>query len=285
MTDQPEATAADLTDNPLLCMEGLPKFDQIKPEHVVSAVQKLLADTGQALSALEESIEPTWDSCFARLEDIDRPFEYAWGPVSHLFGVKNSPELREAYESVLDDVVQLGLRASQSRPIYEACVAIRNGNDWASLSPTRQRIVEKKIQSAELSGIGLEGAQQERFNEIAQELSQLTTTFSNNVLDATKLFELVLTDKDDVDGLPESALAMAAQSFNQKQSERVAESGDDPESLGEATPASGPWRFTLDGPSFLPFMQHCRRRKATHPAKRSSTCSEKSSRKHPSCPC
>jgi oligopeptidase A len=259
MTDQPEATAEELTDNPLLCMEGLPKFDQIRPEHVVPAVKKLLADAEQALSALEESIEPTWDGCFLKLEEIDRPFEYAWGPVSHLFGVKNSPELREAYESVLDDVVQLGLRASQSRPIYEACVAIRNESDWETLSPTRQRIVEKKIQSAELSGIGLEGAQQERFNEIAQELSQLTTTFSNNVLDATKLFELVLTEQDDVDGLPESALAMAAQSFNQKQSERVAETGDDPESLDEATPASGPWRFTLDGPSFLPFMQHCRR--------------------------
>ena len=259
MTDQPEATAAELTDNPLLCMEGLPKFDQIKPEHVIPAVKKLLADAEQALSALEESIEPTWDGCFVKLEEIDRPFEYAWGPVSHLFGVKNSPELREAYESVLDDVVQLGLRASQSRPIYEACVAIRNGSDWENLSPTRQRIVEKKIQSAELSGIGLEGAQQERFNEIAQELSQLTTTFSNNVLDATKLFELVLTEKDDVDGLPESALAMAAQSFNQKQSESVAEAGDDPESVDEATPESGPWRFTLDGPSFLPFMQHCRR--------------------------
>jgi oligopeptidase A len=259
MTDQPDATAAEQSDNPLLCMEGLPKFDQIQPEHVVPAVRKLLADAEQALSALEESIEPTWDSCFARLEEIDRPFEYAWGPVSHLFGVKNSPELRAAYESVLDDVVQLGLRASQSRPIYEACVAIRNGSDWENLSPTRQRIVNKKIQSAELSGIGLEGAQQERFNEIAQELSQLSTTFSNNVLDATKLFELVLTEQDDVDGLPESTLAMAAQSFNQKQSERIAETGDGPESLDEATPASGPWRFTLDGPSFLPFMQHCRR--------------------------
>lgn len=259
MTDQLEATATDLTDNPLLCMEGLPKFDQIKPEHVIPAVKKLLADAEQALSALEESIEPTWDGCFTRLEEIDRPFEYAWGPVSHLFGVKNSPELREAYEAVLDDVVQLGLRASQSRPIYEACVAIRNSGDWENLSPTRQRIVGKKIQSAELSGIGLEGAQQERFNEIAQELSQLTTTFSNNVLDATKLFELVLADKDDIDGLPESALAMAAQSFNQKQAERTAETGDDPESLDEATAASGPWRFTLDGPSFLPFMQHCRR--------------------------
>lgn len=259
MTDQPEATAVELTDNPLLCMEGLPKFDQINPEHVVPAVKKLLADAERALSALEESIEPTWGGCFVKLEEIDRPFEYAWGPVSHLFGVKNSPELREAYESVLDDVVQLGLRASQSRPIYEACVAIRNGSDWENLSPTRQRIVEKKIQSAELSGIGLEGAQQERFNEIAQELSQLSTTFSNNVLDATKLFELVLTERDDVDGLPESALAMAAQSFNQKQSERIAEAGDDPESVDEATPESGPWRFTLDGPSFLPFMQHCRR--------------------------
>ncbi|NQV26414.1 MAG: M3 family metallopeptidase [Rhodopirellula sp.] len=259
MTDQPETTTIELSDNPLLCMEGLPKFDQIKPEHVVPAVKKLLADAEQALSALEETIEPTWDGCFAKLESLDRPFEYGWGPVSHLFGVKNSPELRKAYEAVLDDVVQFGLRASQSRPVYEACVAIRNGSDWQNLSPTRQRIVEKKIQSAELSGIALEGAQQERFNEIAQELSQLSTTFSNNVLDATKLFELVLTDKADVDGLPESALAMAAQSFNQKQSECVAETGDDPESLDEATPSSGPWRFTLDGPSFLPFMQHCRR--------------------------
>lgn len=257
MTDQPEVDAADLTDNPLLCMEGLPKFDQIQPEHVVPAVRKLLADAEQALLALEESVEPTWEGCFAKLEEIDRPFEYAWGPVSHLFGVKNSPELREAYESVLDDVVQLGLRASQSRPVYEACLAIRDGSEWDSLSPTRQRIVEKKIQSAELSGIGLEGEKQKRFNEIAQELSQLSTSFSNNVLDATKLFELVLTSKDDVEGLPESALAMAAQSYTQKQAEAASENDDN--EAASATPEAGPWRFTLDGPSFLPFMQHCRR--------------------------
>ncbi|MDA0282230.1 MAG: M3 family metallopeptidase [Planctomycetota bacterium] len=266
MSEQTEATAVDLTDNPLLCMEGLPKFDQIQAEHVVPAVKKLLADAELALSSLEESVEPTWNGCFAKLEEIDRPFEYGWGPVSHLFGVKNSPELREAYEAVLDDVVQFGLRASQSRPIYEACVAIRNGSEWSNLSPARQRIVEKKIQSAELSGIGLAGAQQKRFNEIAQELSQLSTTFSNNVLDATKAFELVLTEQAEVDGLPESALAMAAQSFTQKQAERVSDDGAaDRDSAGEAVAAleataeAGPWRFTLDGPSFLPFMQHCRR--------------------------
>ena len=261
MSEQTTATNVDLTDNPLMCTEGLPKFDQIQPEHVVPAVKKLLADAEQSLSALEKSVAPTWDGCFAKLEAIDRPFEYAWGPVSHLFGVKNSPELREAYEAVLDDVVQLGLRASQSRPIYEACVEIRNGDEWASLSSTRQRIVEKKIQSVELSGIGLEGAQQERFNEIAQELSQLTTTFSNNVLDATKAFELVLTEKADVEGLPESALAMAAQSFTQKQAEvdAEAEGAAETDAVAEATPDAGPWRFTLDGPSFLPFMQHCQR--------------------------
>lgn len=259
MTDRQESTTADLADNPLLCMEGLPKFNEISAEHVVPAVRKLLDDAENALSALEESIESTWDGCFARLEELDRPFEYGWGPVSHLFGVKNSPELREAYESVLDDVVQFGLRASQSRPVYEACLAIRDGSEWDGLSPTRKRIVEKKIQSAELSGIALEGPDRERFNEIAQELSKLSTSFSNNVLDATKAFELVLNEKDDVEGLPESSLAMAAQSFNQKQAERIAETGDDPESVDEATPESGPWRFTLDGPSFLPFMQHCRR--------------------------
>jgi oligopeptidase A len=259
MTEPTETIAADLTDNPLLCMEGLPKFDQIKATHVVPAVRKLLADAEQALSSLEESIAPTWDGCFAKLEELDRPFEYAWGPVSHLFGVKNSPELREAYEAVLDDVVQFGLRASQSRPIYEACLAIRGGSEWANLSPTRQRIVEKKIQSAELSGIALEGAQRDRFNEIAQELSKLSTTFSNNVLDATKAFELVLTGENDVDGLPGSALAMAAQSYAQKQAEGAAEAGDDTETVVEATLDVGPWRFTLDGPSFLPFMQHCRR--------------------------
>lgn len=259
MAEKADAQDTNLENNPLLCQDGLPKFDEIRAEHVVPAVRKLLADSEQALSELEETVEPTWDGCFTRLEELDHPFEYGWGPVSHLFGVKNSPEFREAYEAVLDDVVQFGLRVSQSRPIYEACLAIRDGSEWASMSSTRKRIVEKKIQSAELSGIALTGAQRERFNEIAQELSRLSTAFSNNVLDATKAFDLILTDRNDVDGLPESTLAMAAQSFNQKQTEDVARDGDDPESVDEATPDSGPWRFTLDGPSFLPFMQHCRR--------------------------
>ncbi|MHC4880308.1 MAG: M3 family metallopeptidase [Planctomycetota bacterium] len=257
MDDSPQT--ADLDDNPLLISTGLPAFDRIEPEHVVPAVKHLLTEAEKQLANLEATVEPTWDGCFARLEELDRPFEYGWGPVSHLFGVKNSPELREAYEAVLDDVVQFSLRASQSKPIYDACVSLRDGDEWSKLSPARQRIVEKKIQSAELSGIGLEGEQQERFNELSQELSQLSTKFSNNVLDATKAFELVITDAADVEGMPETALAMAAQSYNSKQSEQSESDDAGTDSSDEATPDAGPWRFTLDGPSFMPFMQHCRR--------------------------
>ena len=249
MTDHFAALPENLADNPLLQIDGLPRFDQIEAHHVEPAVTYLLEASEKALSALEASVEPTWDGCFKKLEIIDRPFEYCWSPVSHLLAVKNSDELREAYESVLDAATAFGLRMSQSQPIYEAAVAIRDGDEWPKLDAAQQRIVEKAIKSAERSGIALEGEQRDRFNEIAQELSQLSTTFSNNVLDSTKAWELIIEDAADVEGLPDSALAMAAQSFND------AESTD-----GEATAEAGPWRFSLEAPSFLPFMQHCRNR-------------------------
>jgi oligopeptidase A len=250
-----EVTSDSLSDNPLIQDCGLPRFDLIQPGHVIPAVRHLLAEAERQLTELESNIEPTWDGCFAQLEEIDRPFEYGWGPVSHLFGVKNSPELRTAYETMLDEVVQFGLRASQSKPIFEACKAMRTGDEWATLNEAQQRIVEKKLQSAELAGIGLEGDDQERFNSIVQELSQTSTSFSNNVLDATKAFELVLDDVADVQGMPESALAMAAQSYNESQADAVKKA--DAAEVEPATGESGPWRFTLEGPSFMPFMQHC----------------------------
>lgn len=242
--------STDLAGNPLLASTGLPRFDLIKPEHVIPAVRHCLANAEQQLTELEANIAPSWAGCFEKLEAIDRPFEYAWEPVTHLFGVMNSDALREAYETVLDEVVKFGLRASQSKPIYEACLGIRDGAEWRKLNAAQQRIVTKRIQSAELSGIGLAGPQLERFNAIVQELSQIKTKFSNNVLDATKAFELIVENKADVAGLPGSSLSMAAQSYNAAK----------PDSGVTATADAGPWRFTLDIPSFNPFMQHCRNR-------------------------
>src|SRR5690606_3445993 len=121
-----------------------------------------------------------------------------WGPITHLLGVKNSPELRQACEDVQDDVIQLGLRLSQSKPIYEKLKALCDGEEWPRLTPTQQRIVTQRLTDAKLAGIELEGEAKKRFNDISAELSKLATKFSNNVLDATKAFALTITDSADV---------------------------------------------------------------------------------------
>ncbi len=248
---------ADLNDNPLLAADGLPRYDRIKSEHIVPAVRQLLSVAERELADIEQRLphidRPSWEDVFTPLEQLDRPFDYAWKPVAHLFGVLNSPELRTAYEIVLPEVVRFGLRASQSRPIYEAVKRLKeqSGN---TLTPTRQRIVDQKLLSAELSGIELKGQQRERFNAIAEELSQLSTEFSNHVLDATKAFELILTQPDEVAGLPPSLLQLAAQSYNQSRKNSGNEVGT------QGSPEAGPWRITLEGPSVTPFLQHCCRR-------------------------
>jgi len=241
----------DLKQNPLLVTDGLPRFDQIKPEHIVPAVRLVLAQAEQRLTEMEQRLSslnrPSWEDLIVPLEELDRPFDFAWKPIGHLFGVLNSPELRTAYETVLPEVVRFGLRASQSRPIYDAIVRL-NQQAGDSLVPARRRIVDQKLLSAKLSGIALEGAQRERFNAIAEELSQLSTDFSNHVLDATKAFELILTKPEEIEGLPPSLLQLAEQSYRQKNPEEKLQG------------SAGPWRITLDGPIVTPFLQHSRRR-------------------------
>ena len=236
-----------ITDNPLLIGKGLPPFEAIKPEHVVPAMTQLLAELEEELSQLEAEVAPTWSGLVEPLDRIRDRFSWSWRVLGHLMGVKNSPELREAYETVQPKVVQFSNTLSQSQPIYKAFKALRESNDWSSLEPAQQRIVEAAIRNAELSGVGLEGETRERFNAIQLELAELSTKFSNNVLDATKAFSMTLTSKDEVDGLPPSLLSLAAQAARAAGEEN-------------ATPENGPWRITLDYPSYVPFMQYSTRR-------------------------
>ena len=185
-----------MSENPLLVREGLPPFDKIKAEHVEPAMRQVLKDVVAEVEKLEANIVATWDGLIKPLEDLDTPFEYAWGPINHLLGVMNSDELRAAHEAILPEVVATSLRISQSQPIYEGLLAIRDGEEWAKLDAAQKRIIELKIKSAEHSGIGLKGEKQKRFKVIADELSKLSTDFSNHVLDATKAFELIVTDPD-----------------------------------------------------------------------------------------
>ncbi|MFM7140778.1 MAG: M3 family metallopeptidase, partial [Alphaproteobacteria bacterium] len=239
--------ASSPATNPLLDTSGLPAFDRIRPEHVVSAVRVLLADLSAELERAETSASPDWSRSVEPIERIGDRLSRAWGTVGHLMGVKNSPELRKAHDEVQGEVVAFSMRMGQSKSLYRAFKALRDGAGFASLDPAQQRIVTSLVRDAELAGVGLEGERQERFNRIQAEMAEVSTRFSNNVLDATKAWSLLLRSRDEVEGLPASLRELAAQS---------AREAGEPGAAAE----SGPWRITLDAPSYGPFMQHSRRR-------------------------
>ncbi len=245
MNDIPEGIPE--RGGPLLQRTELPRFDAITPAHVEPGMRALLARLEGDLTALEANVVPTWAGLVEPLERLGDALAWSWGLVGHLMGVKNSDELRRAHEAVQPEVVRFAVRLGQSRPLYEGFRALRDGPAWPAFDPAQRRIVEVLIRDAELSGVGLEGEARERFNEIETELAELSTAFSNHVLDATKAFELVLRDPAEVEGLPESWRELAAQSAHAAGHEG-------------ASAAAGPWRVTLDAPSYLPFQQHARRR-------------------------
>jgi oligopeptidase A len=235
--------------NPLL-LSGIPEFGKISHTHVESAVAEMISRADAVLQKIESVKEPNWDNVLEPMQDIEELTQLVWAPVGHLLSVRNSAELRDAYEKAQPSVVQLSLRIAQSEKLYGHLNTIKSGSVWKTLSPERQRIVEQSLREMKHAGIGLTGQNKTRFNEIADRLSTLQTKFSNNVMDAIKSWSMTLDNKSDVDGLPESARAMYAQFHN------TVKSGSEP----AATAANGPWRITLDHPSYLPFMKYAKNR-------------------------
>jgi oligopeptidase A len=233
--------------NPLLASpDSLPRFDEIRAEHVGPAIAELVAAVAAGADALERDAVPTWAGLVARLTALTEPLGWAWGVVNHLMSVRNADDLRAAHEAAQPAVVETLLRLEQSVPIYRGLRALRDGAEWAGLDAAQRRVVTRMIRDAELAGVALEGAARERFQAIELELAELATTFANHLLDATKAFGLTLTQPDEVAGLPPTLLAMAAQAARK----------DAP----DATAERGPWRITLDAPIYGPFLEHCRRR-------------------------
>ena len=232
--------------NPLLIGEGLPPFSEIETAQVIPAITQILTELETELTNLEANVTPTWNGLVEPLTAIEEKLDWSWGIVGHLMSVQNSADLREAYETMQPKVVEFGNKLSQSKPIYQAFKALHNSENWDSLDSAQKRIVEAAIKDAELSGVGLEGENKEQFNAIQLELAQLSTQFSNHVLDATKAFKLKLSTPEEVDGLPESLRSLAAQAAR----------GEGEET---ATTEQGPWVITLDYPSYIPFMKYSTR--------------------------
>ncbi|GAB2285483.1 hypothetical protein Dimus_019932 [Dionaea muscipula] len=234
-------------ENPLLWSFTFPPYDLIQPKHVVPGIRQLLKQLEIELAELERSVEPTWDKLVVPFEKIWDRLKVVWGIVNHLSAVKDSPELRAAVEEVQPDKVQFQLRLSQSKPIYMSFKTIRESSDWDTLSKARKRVVEVQLKTAILGGISLEDDKRDRFNDIKQELEKLGLKFEGNILDAIKSYEKVLTDKKDVEGLPATALGLAAQMAVSK-------------GLKEAAAENGPWVITLSPPSYRSVMQHAHNR-------------------------
>eukprot|EP01047_Picozoa_sp_COSAG01_P075390 COSAG01_NODE_12908_length_1666_cov_1.362476_1_plen_508_part_10 len=229
-----------LAGNPLLANRELPAFRAIGAEHVEPAITNLLAEQERAIEALEKRVEllggtVVYDDVLRPLEQLLHPLSYGFGLVGHLMAVANSEELRAAHAAVQPAVVASGSRVAQSVPLYHAMKVVASSSD--DLDDGQVRAVESAIRDAELGGVALEGDAKERFNQIKQRLAELSTTFSNNVLDATSAWSMTITDPAELDGLPPSALALAAQN-----------AGDG------ATAEAGPYKLTLDMPMLIPVM-------------------------------
>ncbi len=224
--------------NPLLSFTDLPPFSDIKPEHVKPAVEQAIEDCRAKIEqVLEGNTEPTWENVIAPIEEVDDRLSRLWSPVSHMNSVMNSDELREAYESCLPILSEYGTWVGQHKGLFEAYKAIKNSEAFATLSQAQKKTIKDALRDFELSGIGLPKAEQKRYGEISKRMSELGSKFSNNVLDATMGWTKHITDKNELAGMPESALAAA-------------------QAAAEGKGLEG-YLLTLDIPSYLPVMTYC----------------------------
>ena len=224
--------------NPLLTPFSLPPFSAIKPEHVVPAVTAALDECRATVERVVAQPGPyTWQNLCQPLAEADDHLGRIFSPVSHLNSVKNSPELREAYEGVLPLLSEYGTWVGQHAGLYQAYRSLKESPEFAALSLAEQKAVDNALRDFELSGIGLPSDKQKRYGEISARLSEIGAAYTNNVLDATMGWSKLITDESELAGMPESALAAA-----QAQAEAKQQQG---------------WLLTLDIPSYLPVMTYC----------------------------
>ncbi|WP_116364860.1 oligopeptidase A [Parahaliea mediterranea] len=223
--------------NPLLEYHLLPPFSRIRTEHVEEAVRTLVDHNKTAIDTLLQSGQtPAWDNTLQAIEELDDDLERAWAPVSHLNGVMNSQDLREAYNRCLPLLSEYSTWMGQHRPLYQACQQLADGPGYAGLDPARRKALDNALRDFRLAGVALPAAQQQRYGELKKRLSELGSTFSENVLDATKAWTRQAS-AEELAGLPATALASARQA-----AEQAGKSG---------------YLLTLEFPSVQPVLTYC----------------------------
>jgi len=223
--------------NPLLDFSGLPRFAEFKPEFVTPAIDRLLADARPAVARAEAPDTPAdWDAFVAPLDDANEKLGRAWGVVSHLHSVMDSPELREVYNANLPKITVYYAELGQNEALFAKFKALKAGPGYATLSAARKKIVENELRDFRLGGAELPDDRKARFMQLQEELAQISAKFEENLLDATNDYHLIIDEPSELAGIPDDVLAMM-------------------KAAAEADGETG-WKITLQMPSYLPVMQY-----------------------------
>ncbi|MFM2434715.1 MAG: Oligopeptidase, partial [Pseudomonadota bacterium] len=168
-----------LQDNPLLHLKGLPKFDQVKAEHVSPAIDHLLTEARKTIETLSQdtSSNVTWENFAAQLEYMEEKIARAWSQVGHMNAVVNSPELRTAYNDNLSKLTDFYADLGQDERLYAKFRSLRASPEFDALPPTQKKIVENELRDFRLGGAELSNAKKVRFKEIQEQLSKLSAKF------------------------------------------------------------------------------------------------------------
>jgi oligopeptidase A len=231
-------------DNPLLDFSSLPRFGDIRPEHVNPAVDALIAQgraTIERLATLEQPV--SWERFVEPLDDANEKLARTWAQVSHLNAVLNTPALRDAYNAALPKVTQYFAEQGQDQRLHAGFKALKRAPGYDQLPLARQRHIDNELRDFRLGGAELAPPQKVRFLELQEELARLASRFQDNLLDATNDFALYVTDPAELSGIPDDVLDTAL-------------------ALARKDERAG-WKLTLQMPCYLPVMQY-----AEHPALR-----------------
>ena len=224
-------------ENPLTDFSSLPRFADIRPEHVVPAIESLVAEGRATVERLATAGgEPTWEGFVEPLETANERLARGWAQVSHLNAVVNSPALREAYNAALPLVTQFATEQGQDLRLYGRFKALAASPGFAKLPAARRRLVDNELRDFRLGGAELADAAKARFAKLQEELAALSSRFQDNVLDATNEFALFVTDPAHLCGLPADVVETARQAAAKEGREG--------------------WKLTLHMPCYLPVLQY-----------------------------
>ena len=235
-------TPSHLLHNPLITFgRGIPAYAEVKPEHINSAISYLLKEAEAAVHKATDTNTPcTWNALAEPLEDATESLGRSWSVISHLNSVADTPELRAAYGEMLPQVTAFFSSLSQNLALYDKFKVIQNSPEFSKLSTAQKKVIENALRDFRLGGAELTDAQKPRFAQIQDEQAILGKAFSDHVLDATDGFVHLIADEAELAGLPEDAIAAAADTAKQKNLEG--------------------WAFTLHFPSYYPVMQYSENR-------------------------